>query len=454
MAENTDSLKYDGSISDLYKIYLVNLLLTILTLGIYHFWAKTRKRRYIASSLQLKEDRFEYTGYGSELFYGLIYGLFILILLSIPLYWSAYTIYNLKKTPPEVSEDGNFTKHEKEEKSYHIEQFDHLKKNKIIIDFKSINNFWIVINNTALYLQFKNDILDIEYLSNKSYGLIDVPVTFKPKEHPDFLIAILLLPLYLSFYIIFLPFVIVFGSLKYRASRLRWRGIRGDLSGSPLVYACLGFFHTIMKFLTLGFWIPISDVSVLKYKMNRLYFGNQKFNFSPCYRTMILFNLATIGASLYLIALVYACGYWGLPLIADYPISDSPIVQRFLMSLAEKEYVVFTMILLWVCYTPRYAYRAALLREKYNALSLDTIRFQCHASTSDYFKLFVINDLLFIFSLGFAIPIIWHRRIKFISKHIKILGDVNALPVKQATGEKARFGGGLASIMNLDVGLI
>lgn len=455
MSKNTENLNYDGSISDLYKIYLVNLLLTILTLGLYHFWAKTRKRRYIASSLQLKQDRFEYTGYGSELFYGLSYGLFILLLLSTPLYWSIYTIYKLEKNPPETTEQGNFTKHEKEEeRSYHIEQFDHLKKNKIIIDFKNINSFWIVINNHALYFKFEKNVLDLEYFSKNRYGLIDVPISFTPKEHPHFLLAVLLVPLYLAFYIIYLPFVIVFGSLKYRASRLRWRGIRSDLSGSPLTYAALGFFHTFMKFITLGFWIPISDVSLLKFKMNQLHFGNQKFTFSPSYRTMIFFNLATIGASLYLIALVYACGYWGLPLIADYPISESAIVQRFLMKLAEKEYVIFAMLLLWICYTPRYAYRAALLREKYNALSLGKLRFQCTASSSHYFKLFVTNDLLFIFTLGFALPIIWHRRMKFVSTHIKILGDVNTLHVKQVPHEKTRFGGGLASLLNLDVGLI
>lgn len=454
MTKNTENLNYDGSISDLYKIYLINLLLTILTLGLYHFWAKTRKRRYIVSSLQLKQDRFEYTGYGRELFLGLSYGLIILLLLSIPLYWSTYTIHKLEKNPPETTTEGNFTKHEKEEKSYHIEQFDHLKKNKFILDFKKINNFWIVVNNNALYFKLENNILEVEYFSKNRYGLIDIPITFKPKEHPIFLIAILLIPLYLAFYTIYLPFVIVFGSLKYRASRLRWRGIRSDLSGSPLVYATLGLFHTFMKVITLGFWIPISDLSLLKYKINHLHFGNQKFTFSPHYRTMIFFNLATIGASLYLIALVYVFGYWGLPMIANYPISESPIVQRFLMKLAEKEYIVFAMLLLWVCYTPRYAYRAALLREKYNALSLGKFQFQCTASSSHYFKLFVLNDLLFIFTLGSALPIIWHRRMKFISTHIKILGDINTLHVKQVPREKTRFGAGLASILNLDVGLI
>lgn len=454
MTEHTDNLHYDGTISDLYKIYLINLLLTILTLGLYHFWAKTRKRRYIAASLQLKHDRFEYTGYGSELFYAFLWGLCILLLLSIPLYWSGYTLYKLEKKTTETSEEENFTPHEKEEKSYHIEQFDHLKKHKVIIDFKNINDFWIVINNNALYFQFKNDTLNIEYISKKRIGLIDVPIIFKPKEHLDFLLAVLLIPLYLAFYIIYLPFTIAFGSLKYRASRLRWRGIRGDLSGSPLLYACLGFFHTLMKFITLGFWIPISDLFLLKYKMNKLYFGNQKFTFIPRYRTMLLYNLATIGASLYLIAFVCAFGYWGLPFIAHSSASENPIIQRFLMKIVAEEYVIFAMLLLWVCYAPRYAYRAALLREKYNALSLNNLRFQCYASASQYFKLFVINDLLFIFTLGFALPIIWHRRIKFISEHIKIIGDVNTLPVKQAPGKKTRFGGGLASMMNVDIGLI
>ena len=38
--------------------------LTVVTLGIYRFWARTRLRRYIWSSIMPGGDSFEYTGTG------------------------------------------------------------------------------------------------------------------------------------------------------------------------------------------------------------------------------------------------------------------------------------------------------------------------------------------------------------------------------------------------------
>jgi uncharacterized membrane protein YjgN (DUF898 family) len=61
-------LFYDGTIGDLYRIYLVNLLLTIVTLGIWRFWGVTRLRRYVWSRTSMMEDRFEYDGTGLQLF--------------------------------------------------------------------------------------------------------------------------------------------------------------------------------------------------------------------------------------------------------------------------------------------------------------------------------------------------------------------------------------------------
>ena len=67
----------------LFKIFIVNLLLTVLTLGIYRFWAKTRMRRYLWGSVEIMGDRLEYTGTGKELFLGF---LFVFFLILMPLF--------------------------------------------------------------------------------------------------------------------------------------------------------------------------------------------------------------------------------------------------------------------------------------------------------------------------------------------------------------------------------
>lgn len=70
---------YDGRLGELYVIFIKNLLLTIITLGIYRFWAKTRIRRYLWSHTSLFGDRFEYTGTGKELFLGFLLAIGLLI---------------------------------------------------------------------------------------------------------------------------------------------------------------------------------------------------------------------------------------------------------------------------------------------------------------------------------------------------------------------------------------
>lgn len=73
-------LEYDGRISGLFGIFLLNLLLTIITLGIYRFWAITRLRRYLWSHMRLEGSRLSYTGNGKELFLGFLLAMVILSL--------------------------------------------------------------------------------------------------------------------------------------------------------------------------------------------------------------------------------------------------------------------------------------------------------------------------------------------------------------------------------------
>lgn len=77
------ALEYDGNIGELYGIFLINLLLTIVTLGIFRCWAITRYRRYLWSHMRFQNERFEYTGRGRDLFLGLLMAIGILLGLAI-----------------------------------------------------------------------------------------------------------------------------------------------------------------------------------------------------------------------------------------------------------------------------------------------------------------------------------------------------------------------------------
>jgi uncharacterized membrane protein YjgN (DUF898 family) len=73
-------LVYDGDLGDLFGVFLLNLLLTIVTFGIFRFWAITRIRRYLWSHMRFEDTRFTYTGKGRELFFGFVLAMLFLIL--------------------------------------------------------------------------------------------------------------------------------------------------------------------------------------------------------------------------------------------------------------------------------------------------------------------------------------------------------------------------------------
>ncbi|GIL39196.1 YjgN family protein [Roseiterribacter gracilis] len=62
-----------GKTSELYALLATNILFKILTLGVFTFWARTRKRRYFWSHVEFLGDRFEYHGRGIELFLGMLF---------------------------------------------------------------------------------------------------------------------------------------------------------------------------------------------------------------------------------------------------------------------------------------------------------------------------------------------------------------------------------------------
>jgi uncharacterized membrane protein YjgN (DUF898 family) len=60
-------LAYDGRFGSLFRLWLKITLLSLLTLGFYRFWGRTRVRKYLWSRVSLDGERFEYDGTGGEL---------------------------------------------------------------------------------------------------------------------------------------------------------------------------------------------------------------------------------------------------------------------------------------------------------------------------------------------------------------------------------------------------
>ncbi|WP_219702320.1 YjgN family protein [Marinomonas lutimaris] len=73
-------LKFNGSGSEYFKIWIVNILLTIITLGLYRPWAKVRTLRYFYGNTELDNANFEYHATGKQLFVSFIIAIALLLL--------------------------------------------------------------------------------------------------------------------------------------------------------------------------------------------------------------------------------------------------------------------------------------------------------------------------------------------------------------------------------------
>lgn len=80
---------FHGVGGSLFGIHIVNIFLTLLTFGVYYFWAKVRTRSYLLSEIEFEGDRLAYHGTGKELFIGfvkaaLVFGTPYLVLQFLP----------------------------------------------------------------------------------------------------------------------------------------------------------------------------------------------------------------------------------------------------------------------------------------------------------------------------------------------------------------------------------
>lgn len=77
------ALRFTGSAGEYFRIWIVNLCLTVVTLGLYSPWAKVRRKRYFYGSTLLEGSAFEYTGNPVAILKGRLIVLAIFVVYSL-----------------------------------------------------------------------------------------------------------------------------------------------------------------------------------------------------------------------------------------------------------------------------------------------------------------------------------------------------------------------------------
>src|SRR5580704_1464163 len=72
-------LRFNGNGAEYFGIWIVNLLLTIVTLGIYSAWAKVRRLQYFYRHTELAESSFDFHGSPIRILIGRLIALAMLL---------------------------------------------------------------------------------------------------------------------------------------------------------------------------------------------------------------------------------------------------------------------------------------------------------------------------------------------------------------------------------------
>ncbi len=72
-------VKFHGNGGEYFRIWIVNLVLTLLTLGIYSAWATVRERRYFYGHTEVAGGRFDFHGKALQILFGRIIAIVLLV---------------------------------------------------------------------------------------------------------------------------------------------------------------------------------------------------------------------------------------------------------------------------------------------------------------------------------------------------------------------------------------
>ncbi|MDH5719873.1 MAG: YjgN family protein [Spirochaetia bacterium] len=96
-------IQFDGTGGKLFKLSLVNILLSILTLGIYYFWAKVKIQKFIYAGTKVYGERFDYHATGKEKFIAFLKALPVLAGIA-GIYYGSQQLMNYFNVPIEYSQ--------------------------------------------------------------------------------------------------------------------------------------------------------------------------------------------------------------------------------------------------------------------------------------------------------------------------------------------------------------
>lgn len=444
---------YHGDVGDIIGLHVINLLLNICTIGIYSFWGKTRIRRYITSHLALAKDRFEYTGTGMELFLGWLKALVIfvpiIILMEIPGVNLIVLPFFLGVIAAAV---------------YLAMRYRLGRTRWRGVRFSLGGSVWQylwlglkrgLVNIITLGILIpRSDIVMWTYLANHmQFG--EVRFTYAGdakrlmKVHLLSFAATIFIPIFIMVIAVMMIGVSHIGDVFDKSGR---QNVNLEQSATPPedVVPQAGQPTENDSGSTLVDGITKGQEMIERAKQKAAERKQREAEAAASQDTLPSHNGNNDGTNIYDDAEPYDS--------AD-PYAIQADVNPQDAEQAVKEIEKITSVILPLIFSfygaiflgvaARLWYHAALWREKFRGLQLHNLRFKLEVSGKEMAKMYGLNLLIIIFTMGLGKPITTHLWIKFFTERLKIGGDTEKLVVDQ---NKTAIGSGMGDALAADVG--
>jgi uncharacterized membrane protein YjgN (DUF898 family) len=273
-------------------------------------------------------------------------------------------------------------------------------------------------------------------------------------EHPS--VAVVQVAVVLLIYLLW--GAALYLSRRYQLSRTTWRGIRGTLAGSPLVYSLLYFGGMMGRSMSLGWATPVINLALQERMIGEMRFGDLAFKLrgraGPLYPTYALCWFLTLLAVGLAVAAVVSTIVWHV---------DTGLTE-FFKSMIDPESppseatIMFAVLSATVLLIVAYLLVIPLLWSVYSAKEMNVFAsytkagnatFSFNATAPSLIALIVGNILLFVFTLGLARPIIAQRIVRYFCDRIRVHGTIDVDAISQSMHKYDKSGEGLADAFDL-----
>lgn len=348
-------LRFHGQAGEYFKIWIVNILLSVLTLGIYSAWAKVRTMRYFHGSTELSGARFEYHA-----------------------------------TP--IS---------------------------------------ILIGRAIAFAMF-------------------VPLSFAANLHPALPLALIALIMLVA------PYLII-RSLRFRLRMVSYRNIRFGFDGSTGQGYLYFLLMPLISLITFGLGTPFVQHEVRRFVVDHSRFGATRFKMRSVvseWYVAYLCLIAGVMAAFFVLMIVgvilvgiAAALFWAAGESSDWmkALGGGLAVAGFVAG-----YAVFLLV---------YVVAGQMLRAWFNKLVFDNtqlgdVRFKSHIRLVPMFKLYALNTLAMVFSLGLAYPWARIREAKYMAEATEVLApfDLSMFVAGERENTNA-LGEEIADMFQVDIGI-